>query len=292
VFNVGKLFHLAHLVDDLDAVDRWYDEIFSCVRFYRAYEKAAQREASLLVISDMLMEPIMPSAAPEAANSPLRKFQARFGNRLHSIAWYVDDIKACSADFAAKGIRQVGLTGKPVTDPAKAVAIWTHPKDTHALLEFCEAGFAPDPRLQADWSDQPWRDHPLRIEHSSHITCLFESVDDAAATYGEALGGTLVETRDGPDALRHFYAVGDGTVVEAVQPLQADSPEGKDLAANGEGVFGLAFRTSDLDGAARFLEEKGQRVVERTGDSFRVELDPGFGLRLTFTDRVIGATSS
>ena len=69
MFNVGKLFHLAHLVDDLDAVDRWYDEIFSCVRFYRAYEKAALREASLLVISDMLMEPIMPSQAPEAAGA-------------------------------------------------------------------------------------------------------------------------------------------------------------------------------------------------------------------------------
>jgi catechol 2,3-dioxygenase-like lactoylglutathione lyase family enzyme len=289
VFNVGKLFHLAHLVDDLDAVDRWYDEIFSCVRFYRAYEKAALREASLLVISDMLMEPIMPSSAPEAAGSPLRKFQARFGNRLHSIAWYVDDIKACSADLAAAGIRQVGLTGRPVTDPSKAVAIWTHPKDTHALLEFCEAGFAADPRLEAGWTTDAWRQHPLRIEQSSHITCLFESVDDAAATYGAALGGTLVETRDGPDALRRFYAVGDGTVVEAVQPLDPETAEGKDLAANGEGVFALAFRTSDLDGAARFLEEKGQRVVERTADTFRVDLPPGFGLRLAFTSRPVGA---
>ena len=292
MFNVGKLFHLAHLVDDLDAVDHWYDEVFSCVRFYRAYEKAALREASLLVISDMLMEPIMPSAAPEAANSPLRKFQARFGNRLHSIAWYVDDIKACSADLGAKGIRQVGLTGKPVTDPSKAVAIWTHPKDTHALLEFCEAGFAADPRLEANWSVQAWREHPLHIEQSSHITCLFESVDDAAATYGDALGGTLVETRDGPDALRRFWAVGDGTVVEAVQPLEAGTPEGRDLADNGEGVFALAFRTSDLAGAATFLEEKGQRLVDRTADSFRVDLDPGFGLRLSFTDRPIGATSN
>ena len=137
-FAVGKLFHLGHLVEDLEAVDRWYDDIFGCVRFYHGYEKAARRTASLLVISDMVMEPIMPSAAPEDAQSPLGKFKTRFGNRLHSIAWYVDDIGACSAHLADNGIRQVGLTGKPVTDPRIQVAVWTHPKDTRALWEFCE----------------------------------------------------------------------------------------------------------------------------------------------------------
>ena len=26
MFRIGKLFHLTHVVDDLEAVDRWYDE--------------------------------------------------------------------------------------------------------------------------------------------------------------------------------------------------------------------------------------------------------------------------
>ena len=60
---IGKLFHLAHLVDDLDETDRMYDQVFDCERYYRAYEKAARREASLLVVADQCMEPIQPSSA-------------------------------------------------------------------------------------------------------------------------------------------------------------------------------------------------------------------------------------
>ena len=29
MFTIGKLFHLTHVVDDLEAVDRWYDELDS-----------------------------------------------------------------------------------------------------------------------------------------------------------------------------------------------------------------------------------------------------------------------
>jgi hypothetical protein len=36
VFRIGKLFHLTHVVSDLDAADTWYDEIFSGCRFYQA----------------------------------------------------------------------------------------------------------------------------------------------------------------------------------------------------------------------------------------------------------------
>lgn len=291
MFSVGKLFHLAHLVDDLDVVDRWYDEIFACERFYRRYEEAAMREASLLVISDMLVEPIMPSTDARAAGSPLRKFRDRFGNRLHSIAWYVDDIKQCSAEFLAAGTRQVGLTGKPITDPSKAVAIWTHPGDTHALLEFCEAGFAKDPRLAPNWSADRWRTHPLAIQRTSHITCLFENIDDAESVYGSLLHGRLLSAADDADAKRRYYHVGEETVIEAVQPLNASTPEGKDFAAAGEGVHALVFQTTNLSGAAQFLGEKGQRLVEHSADRFWVDLDPGFGLRVGFTDRVIPGRS-
>lgn len=284
-FIVGKVFHLAHLVDDLDAVDRWYDELFDCERFYRRYEPAAQREASLLVISDMIMEPIQPSNAPEAARSPLGKFKARYGNRLHSIAWYVDDIAACSAHLASYGIRQVGLTGQPITDPRKAVAVWTHPKDTRALWEFCEPGFAADPRFAEGWSDRRWRhDHPLRIERTAYISVVVERLADADALYGEVLGGALLyeETLDGDQ--RAYYGVGEETVICAIQPADESTVAGADLAANGEGVHELVFATADLAGAAAFLEAKGQRLERRTDDGFWIDRDDAFGLRVGFTD--------
>ncbi|MGD9751541.1 MAG: VOC family protein [Acidimicrobiia bacterium] len=288
-FRVGKLFHLAHLVDDLDVVDWWYDEVFACERFYRGYEKPARRTASLLVISDLVMEPIMPSTAPEDAAWPLQKFRARFGNRLHSIAWYVDDIVACSAHLGDRGIRQVGLTGKPVLDPRDAVAVWTHPKDSGALWEFCEPGFAADPRLAEGWTAQRWRNHPLQIERTAHITVLLEDVERAAALYGEALLGRLLHREEVPGShIAAYWAVGEETVIEAYQPLDADSAAGRDLAANGEGVHALTFATADLDAAATFLRSKGHRldpVATPGGDTFAVHLDPSFGLNLAFTSR-------
>lgn len=287
-FIVGKLFHLAHLVEDLDAVDRWYDDVFGCERFYRRYEPAAQREASLLVVSDVIMEPIQPSAAPEAAGSPLGRFKSRFGNRLHSIAWYVDDITACSARLASFGIRQVGLTGRPILDPTKAVAVWTHPKDTRALWEFCEPGFAADPRFEGGWSDRRWRqDHPLRIQRTAHISVVVERLADADALYGEVLGGALLheETVDGDQ--RAFYGVGEETVICAIQPSDESTPAGRDLADNGEGVHDIVFATDDLAGAAAFLEGKGQRLERRGADRFWIDRDDAFGLNVGFTDRRI-----
>jgi len=289
MFTVGKLFHLAHLVEDLDAVDRWYDDIFGCERYYRRFEKAAQREASLLVISDMCMEPIQPSSAPEAANTPLAKFKQRFGNRLHSIAWYVDDITALSQSLADHGVRQVGLQGERITDPRKAVAVWTHPKDTHALLEFCEPGFAADPRLEPGWSARSWADeHPLRIPRTSHLTVLVDELDAAQAVYGDALAGRLLHrVTDTDGSERAFYAVGEETIIEAVAPHGADTPEGRDHGANGEGVHAIVFATTDLDGAASFLRGKGQRLEASGPDTVFVDGRDSFGLRVGFSRAAI-----
>src|SRR5437899_2275727 len=92
MFKIGKLFHLTHVVGDLAATDTWYDEVFSVCRWYRAYMKPAVREASLLCIGDCVMEPIQLARVPGAEQSPVGKFYARFGQRFHSIAWYVEDV--------------------------------------------------------------------------------------------------------------------------------------------------------------------------------------------------------
>ncbi len=289
MYTVGKLFHLAHLVEDLDAVDRWYDDIFGCNRYYRRFEKAAQREASLLIISDMCMEPIRPSSEPVAEGSVLNRFKARYGNRLHSIAWYVDDITALSTEFLQRNIRQVGLRGEQITDPAKAVAVWTHPRDTHALLEFCQPGFAADPRLEPSWSSRFWaEEHPLHIPRTSHLTVLVDDLDGARTVYGDTLHGRLLHERtDADGSKRAFWAVGEETVIEAVAPGGADTAEGRDHAANGEGVHAIVFATTDLDGAVAFLHSKGQRLEPAGADTVFVHPEDSFGLRVGFTRAAI-----
>ena len=182
--------------------------------------------------------------------------------------------------------RSVGLKGEPITDPRKAVAVWTHPKDTHALLEFCEPGFAADPRLADDWTDDRWaKDHPLCITRTAWITVVVDDPAHARAVYGDALDGHLLHERTDPNGThRAFYAVGEETVIEAVAPGAGDtSAEGLDHAANGEGVHAIVFATADLDGAVAFLRERGQRLEQVGPDTVFVHADDSFGLRVGFS---------
>src|SRR3546814_2557943 len=86
VFKVGKLFHMTQVVENLDAADLWYNRLFSPCRFYRALMPEAFRDASLLAISDLVIEPVEIAAnLPGVERSPLARFKARYGTRLHSV---------------------------------------------------------------------------------------------------------------------------------------------------------------------------------------------------------------
>src|SRR5262249_41481927 len=90
MFTIGKEFHLLHVVNDLDAADGWYDDVFAVRRFVRNSMKAAMRKASLVLIADFVMEPAQPLRhMPGWEKSALGRFSSRYGQHFHSIAWYV-----------------------------------------------------------------------------------------------------------------------------------------------------------------------------------------------------------
>jgi catechol 2,3-dioxygenase-like lactoylglutathione lyase family enzyme len=149
MFKIGKLFHLTHVVSDLAAVDKWYDDVFGVTRFYRGYEKMAGRDASLIAIGEVIMEPMMPARVANLLNPSVKKFHDRFGQHFHSIAWYVDDVPEISAQLDQHGLRLFNITGKTVKPGEESFAIWTHPRETHGQLEFAAIGkYTIDPRLQ------------------------------------------------------------------------------------------------------------------------------------------------
>jgi len=290
MFKIGKLFHLTHVVSDLDAADQWYDEIFSVCRFYRAYMKPAVREASLITIGDCVMEPVQLARVPGAEQSPIGKFYARFGQRFHSIAWYVESVEDTFAALNRHNIRLYDLVGKVVTEPRGKLAVWTHPKDTHALLEFAAIEkFTVDARLQPGWSAAFWRDqHPLGIERASHITVLVKDLREAKTLYQDILGGKLLHEGEIPGQKRSaFFAVGADTVIEAAQPLSATRPEGRDLEQAGEGIYSVTFKTKDLQKAADFLQAKKQRIERQGTDSLVLNRNDAFGMVIGFTQREI-----
>jgi len=290
MFRIGKLFHLTHVVSDLAAADRWYDEVFSVCRFYRAYMKPAVREASLLTIGDCVMEPVQLARVPGAEQSPIGKFYARFGQRFHSIAWYVESVEETFAALHKHNIRLYDLVGNIVTAPQGKLAVWSHPKDTHALLEFAVIEkFSIDARLQPNWSAAFWRDqHPLGIERVSHITVLVRDLREAKVLYQDVLGGKLLHEEEASGQKRSaFFAVGEDTVIEAAQPLSAASPKGRDMEQAGEGIYSVTFKTKDLKRAADFLQAKQQRIEWQDAESLVLNREEAFGMVISFTQRQI-----
>ena len=289
MFKIGKEFHLLHVVSDLDAVDEWYDRVFSVRRFVRNYMKAAMRKASLVLIGDFVMEPAQPVQKPGWEKSALGKFYGRYGQHFHSIAWYVDDLRRASLDLSEHKIRMFDMVGNPVTEAVRGDAVWTHPQDTHAAFELAVAPkFFIDPRLQPGWSMEFSRDqHPLGVERASHMTVLFRNLSDARGVYQEALRGRLIHQEDSPAKKSQFFAVGEDTIIEAVQPLSASSPEGQDLERAGEGIFSVTFKSKDLNRAAEHLRSHKLRIEFDGANTLMINRDDAFGMMLGFTDRKI-----
>jgi len=289
MFKIGKLFHLTHVVDDLEAVDKWYDDVFSVTRFYNGYEELAGRNASLIAIGDVIMEPMMPARVEPLKNPSVKKFHDRFGQHFHSIAWYVDDVEAISARLNEKSLRLYNIVGKPVAPPYKTAAIWTHPRQTHGQLEFALSGdYIADPRLVSDWSNDPWRQHPLGIERASHIGVVVRDLSAAKRLYCDVLGETLIhEEQVGGRKHSAFVAVGEDTIVELIQPLSPTSPEGRELEQNGEGIYSLIFKTADLGQAQAFLKSKQQLPEEDDADTIILGPDQAFGMVVGFTQRML-----
>jgi len=301
MFKIGKVFHLTHVVDDLDVVDRWYDDVFAVDRFYHGYEELAGRTASLIAIGDIVLETMMPAKEEPLKNPSVKKFHDRFGQHLHSIAWYVDDVQAISRRLDEANYRLFNLVGQPVRPPHTATAVWTHPRETPGQLEFAAYGdfqgmesptssfslpAIPDPRMQEGWSTEPWRQHPLGIERASSIGVVVADLAGAKQLYCDVLGGKQIHEETVAGRKRSaFVAIGEDTVVELAEPLSPNSEEGRELEKNGPGIDSLIFKTNDLGRADEFLRAKGLASEPDGPDTIVLGCDQAFGMRLGFTQR-------
>jgi len=287
VFTLGSLYHLCHVVDDIGAVDEWYQSVFDALPVKHSSEPAAMREASFVVIGDLLLEAMQVSDMPGAEGSALGRFRARYGQHLHSVAMFVDSVDAAADALGEHGIRLLDIAGSPIGPerPVPTPWMWTHPKDTRGTYEFaCMPEFHYDPRFHASWSGRYWRDHPIGIEYTSHITVLLSRLEDARPVFGEAFGGDLLHEESRPGIRRSaYFTLGPDMVIQATEPLDPNSPAGVELSQHGEGLFGLTFAVRDLTGAERHLERRGQQVRRIEEDTIMLDPAQAFGLAVGFT---------
>jgi len=297
---IGRIFHLIHMTGDLPALEAWYDDVFGVQRGFldHDYLELEQRDASLVVLGDIVIEPLAPAFRVEGWEQyPLGKFYKKFGNHWHSIAWYCDDDSELWHRLYDNGIRMLGMVGAdsvaPSGDPAP---IFTHPKDTSTQLEFLPESMSisdMDPRFKPDFDPNWWAvNHPLGLERMAYTTVLVKNLDRATHVYTEAIGGTLIEKRHssltGTDDA--YIRVGE-SVVQLSTPTTDDSIAARDMAANGEMHHAVCFAVRDLDRAEAYLQSKGIETAARDGETLLCVPETTHGAPFRFTTRSVDGAS-
>src|SRR6202158_5749629 len=119
------------------------------------------------------------------------------------------------------------------------------------------------------------------------MTVLFRNLNEARGVYEDGLGGKLIHQEDTARKRSMYFAVGEDSIVEAVQPLSASSPEGQDLERAGEGIYSVVFKTKDLNRAAEHLRYHKQRIESDGANTLVINREEAFGMVIGFTDRKI-----
>ncbi|MGP4112018.1 methylmalonyl-CoA epimerase [Streptomyces sp. 4N509B] len=107
-----------------------------------------------------------------------------------------------------------------------------------------------------------------RIDHIG-IACF--DLDATVAFYHDTYGfevfhSEVNEEQGVLEAMLRINGTDDGgaSYLQLLQPIRDDSPVGKWMAKNGEGVHHIAFGTADVDADAEAVRAKGVRVLYDT----------------------------
>ena len=101
---------------------------------------------------------------------------------------------------------------------------------------------------------------PTRI---SHIGIAVRQIIDSLPFYKEVLGLESVPLDDSDGARIAGLAAGD-SLVELLEPEQADSPIAKFIAKRGPGIHHICFSVDDLAGTLARCRAKGLRLIDDT----------------------------
>jgi methylmalonyl-CoA/ethylmalonyl-CoA epimerase len=102
----------------------------------------------------------------------------------------------------------------------------------------------------------------LNLDHIGiAVRDLDAAIDGYRSRYGvEPLYREVVEAQGVEEAM---IPVG-GSFVQLLQPLSPDSPVGKYLQKNGEGMHHMAFAVADIEAALKHLTADGVRLIDET----------------------------
>jgi catechol 2,3-dioxygenase-like lactoylglutathione lyase family enzyme len=284
MIELDRLYHLTHVVTDLEAADAWYDDVFGALPVKHVRDQGGTWDASIVVVGDLIIEANAPVGPPDR-RGVIGKYHDRHGEHLYSTAIFVRDAVAANDHLLGRGVRAFDQQGAPVSAGYGGI-IWTHPRDTVGQFEFAEVPkYHFDPRLHPSWTGDYWRHtHRLGIDGVSHLTVLFHDVERSKPIYEDLLGQRLL-LQEAVDGRRSwFYTLGSELLVEARQPA-AGTRAAADLERVGEGMYGFTLRVGDLGAVGQHLAAKGMPTFSDVPGTLAMDPPAAFGMEVGFTTR-------
>lgn len=98
-----------------------------------------------------------------------------------------------------------------------------------------------------------------------HVAIAVEDLDASLADFDRKYGVApiSIEIIEDQGVREAMIAVG-GSHIQLLQPLRQDTPVGKFLSRNGEGLHHIAFAVADIEAALTHLDDEGARLIDST----------------------------
>ena len=98
-----------------------------------------------------------------------------------------------------------------------------------------------------------------------HVAIAVDSIDDALAGYESLYNMTPIsrETVQEHGVSEAMIAVG-GSYIQLLEPLTPESPVGRFLSQNGEGMHHIAFAVTNIEDALEHLRSTGAELIDET----------------------------
>ena len=124
----AKIDHIGVAVEDIDTALELYAETFEMTVAHRETVESQGVEAVLLDVGDGHVELMRPLAA----DTPVGKFLARKGPKLHHVAYAVDDIDATLEKLSSAGLQLIDSAARVGIRDSRVAFL--HPRSTGGVL--------------------------------------------------------------------------------------------------------------------------------------------------------------
>ncbi len=117
----------------------------------------------------------------------------------------------------------------------------------------------------------------MKPTHIEHIGIAVNNLEESIKYYEEVLGLECYAVEEVTDqkVKTAFFMVGE-TKIELLESTDPEGPIGKFLEKKGEGIHHLAFAVPNVNQALSEAEEKGVRLIDKTGRKGAEGLNIGF----------------